>query len=177
MAAPLPPRRHSAVQQGTNNNTTNLYQMIQPNNVNSSSTKQANGDISSMPPPPNPRNRPVPPFPIGVPVLPSNAANIAGQYVYATTQQQYQQLRHTGEIHNSSYDWILEVKICLFLGMIPSPPPRTNQQQQQPRLYPQTHNLAEMARLHRLGRAYSHEGVISDIDIYYPDEDGKKLNN
>lgn len=62
--------------------------------------------------------------------------------------------------------------------MIPSPPPRTNQQQQQqPRLYPQTHNLAEMARLHRLGRAYSHEGVISDIDIYYPDEDGKKLNN
>jgi hypothetical protein len=59
--------------------------------------------------------------------------------------------------------------------MIPSPPPpRTNQQQ--PRLYPQTpHNLAEMARLHhhRLGRAYSHEGVISDIDIYYPDEDGK----
>jgi hypothetical protein len=62
--------------------------------------------------------------------------------------------------------------------MIPSPPPpRTNQQQQQQqqqRMYPQTHNLAEMARLHhRLGRAYSHEGVISDIDIYYPDEDGK----
>lgn len=64
--------------------------------------------------------------------------------------------------------------------MIPSPPPRTNQ----PRiLYPQTHNLAEIARLqHRLGRAYSHEGVINDIDIYYPDEDGKfnsknNLNN
>lgn len=62
--------------------------------------------------------------------------------------------------------------------MIPSPPPRSNQQQQQSRLYPQTHNLAEMARLHRLGRAYSHEGVISDIDIYYPDEDGNddKIN-
>jgi hypothetical protein len=34
-----------------------------------------------------------------------------------------------------------------------------------------------MARLHRLGRAYSHEGVIEsslgDIGIYYnPDEDG-----
>jgi hypothetical protein len=33
-----------------------------------------------------------------------------------------------------------------------------------------------MARL-RLGRAYSHEGVIDsalgDINIYYPDEDGK----
>lgn len=60
--------------------------------------------------------------------------------------------------------------------MIPSPPPRTNQQQQQ-RYHPQAHNLAEMARLHRLGRAYSHEGVIEsslgDIDIYYPDEDGK----
>lgn len=63
--------------------------------------------------------------------------------------------------------------------MIPSPPPRTNQ-----RYHPQqtTHsnNLAEMARLHRLGRAYSHEGVIesslgADIDIYYPDEDGKFL--
>lgn len=34
-----------------------------------------------------------------------------------------------------------------------------------------------MARLHRLGRAYSHEGVIEsslgDIEIYYPDDDGK----
>lgn len=62
--------------------------------------------------------------------------------------------------------------------MIPSPPPRSNQQpQQQPRIYPQQHNLAEMARLHRLGRAYSHEGVISDIDIYYPDEDGNVLDD
>lgn len=97
MAAPLPPRRHSAVQQGSNN--TNLYQ-FQPNSVNSSSTKQANGDLSSsMPPPPNPRTRPIPPFPIGVPVLPASA----GQYVFATSQQQqqqYQQLRHTGELLN-----------------------------------------------------------------------------
>ena len=61
--------------------------------------------------------------------------------------------------------------------MIPSPPPRSNQQQQQQaRIYPQ--NLADMARLHRLGRAYSHEGVINDIDIYYhPDEDGNLLND
>lgn len=58
--------------------------------------------------------------------------------------------------------------------MIPSPPPRNA-----PRYHPQSHNLAEMARLHRLGRAYSHEGVIEsslgDIGIYYnPDEDGKQ---
>lgn len=94
IAAPLPPRRHSAVQ---GSNTSTLYQMIQPNSVNSSSTKQANGDISAMPPPPNPRTRPVPPFPISVPVLPSGVPNVAGQYVYTTSQQQYQQLRHTGE--------------------------------------------------------------------------------
>lgn len=95
MAAPLPPRRHSAVQQGSTT-TTNLYTLIPPNSVNSSSTKQANGDI--MPPPPNPRSRPVP-FPIGVPVLPVASANVAGQYnhLYATSQQQYQQLRHTGD--------------------------------------------------------------------------------
>lgn len=57
--------------------------------------------------------------------------------------------------------------------MIPSPPPRNT-----PRYQLQSHNLAEMARLHRLGRAYSHEGVIEsslgDIEIYYPDEDGKQ---
>lgn len=33
--------------------------------------------------------------------------------------------------------------------------------------------------MHRLGRAYSHEGVIEsslgDIGIYYPDEDGELL--
>jgi hypothetical protein len=93
MAAPLPPRRHSAVQQGSN--STNLYQ-FQPNNVNSTSTKQANGDLTSMPPPPNPRSRP--PFPIGIPVLPNSnmsGANVAGYNIYAS-QQQYQQLRHTG---------------------------------------------------------------------------------
>ncbi|KAG5670991.1 hypothetical protein PVAND_001216 [Polypedilum vanderplanki] len=152
MAAPLPPRRHSAVQQGT---TTNLYQ-FQPNNINSTSTKQVNGDLTSisMPPPPNPRSRP--PFPINIPVLSNSSiqvgANVAGYNIYAS-QQQYQQMRHT--------------------GMIPSPPPRANQQQQ--RYHPQSHNLTEMARLHRIGRAYSHEGVIEsslgDIDIYYPDED------
>lgn len=58
--------------------------------------------------------------------------------------------------------------------MIPSPPPRSTA-----RYHPQTHNLAEMARLHRLGRAYSHEGVIEsslgDIEIFYPDEDGKLI--
>lgn len=108
MAAPLPPRRHSAVQQGSNNNTsnninnnTNLYQLIQPNSVNtSSSTKQANGDLS-MPPPPNPRSRP-PPFPIGIPVLPNPnmnvGTNVAGYNIYAS-QPQFQQMRHTGKIN------------------------------------------------------------------------------
>ena len=97
MAAPLPPRRHSAVQQGSNNNT-NLYQLIQPNSVNNSSTKQANGDLSAMPPPPNPRTRVVQqPFPIGIPVLPNvSGANVAGYNIYAS-QQSYQQLRHTGK--------------------------------------------------------------------------------
>ncbi len=92
MPAPLPPRRHSAVQQGSANTPTNLFQMIPPNSVNCST--KSNGD---MPPPPNPRTRPVP-FPIGVPVIPGVAnANVAGQYnLYATSQQQYQQLRHTG---------------------------------------------------------------------------------
>lgn len=100
MAAPLPPRRHSAVQQGSNN--TNLYQLIQPNSVNNSSTKQANGDLSAMPPPPNPRTRVVnQPFSIGIPVLPNaninvSGANVAGYNIYAS-QQSYQQLRHTGK--------------------------------------------------------------------------------
>lgn len=62
--------------------------------------------------------------------------------------------------------------------MIPSPPPRSNQHH---RYHPQAHNLAEMARLQRLGRAYSHEGVIEsslgDIDIYYPDEEGECVYN
>lgn len=59
------------------------------------------------------------------------------------------------------------------VGMIPSPPPRNT-----PRYQLQPHNLAEMARLHRMGRAYSHEGVIEsslgDIEIYYPD-DGERF--
>lgn len=98
MAAPLPPRRHSAVQQGSNNNT-NLYQMIQPNSVNSTSTKH--GD---MPPPPNPRTRVVQQqFSIGIPVLPNSnitvpGQNVAGYSIFAS-QQSYQQLRHTGELN------------------------------------------------------------------------------
>lgn len=45
--------------------------------------------------------------------------------------------------------------------MMPPPPPRTR--------HPPTYNVAaQMARLQRLGRAHSHEGVTS----YYHDEDG-----
>lgn len=58
--------------------------------------------------------------------------------------------------------------------MIPSPPPRNTRYHQQQQ---QSHNLAEMARLHRMGRAYSHEGVIessiNDIEIFYPGDDGE----
>jgi hypothetical protein len=68
--------------------------------------------------------------------------------------------------------------VLYFSGMIPSPPPRNtryHQQQQQQ----QSHNLAEMARLQRMGRAYSHEGVIessiNDIEIFYPGDDGEFL--
>lgn len=89
-AAPLPPRRHSAVQQGTGNV---YHQQLIPANV-----KQANGDIAAMPPPPNPRTRP---FPIAVPVLqgPSVAgANVAGYNMFASQQQQQlNQLRHAGK--------------------------------------------------------------------------------
>lgn len=83
ISAPLPPRRHSAVQQGTN--SSNLYhqQMMQTNT--NLSTKQANGDISAMPPPPNPRTRAVP-FP-----TPYN--------IYTSQQQQFNQLRQVGEFH------------------------------------------------------------------------------
>lgn len=79
IAAPLPPRRHSAVQQGSN--SSNLYnqQMIQTNT--NSSTKQANGDLSAMPPPPNPRTR----------VVPFPSANV-GSVGY-----NYQQMRHAGK--------------------------------------------------------------------------------
>lgn len=91
VAAPLPPRRHSAVQQGTN--STNLYHH-QPTN-----TKQANGDISAMPPPPNPRTRAVP-FPIAVPI--NNVG--AGYNIYATQQQhQLNQLRHAGKSQTNNW--------------------------------------------------------------------------
>lgn len=53
---------------------------------------------------------------------------------------------------------------------VPSPPPRNLQRQCPPPGY----NLAtQMARLHRLGRAHSHEGVTSDVYYQTPDEDGK----
>lgn len=98
-AVPLPPRRHSAVQQGSSN-PSNLYpQMIPPNS--SSSTKQANGDIASMPPPPVPRSRPVP-YPVAVPVIPSGAnSNVPGYNMFPTQQQQqqFQQMRHAGKLH------------------------------------------------------------------------------
>ena len=69
------------------------------------------------------------------------------------------------------------INLLLFPGMIPSPPPRNA-----PRYHPQPHNLADMARIHRMGRAYSHEGVIDsslgDIGIYYnPDEDGSLIES
>lgn len=60
--------------------------------------------------------------------------------------------------------------------MIPSPPPRNNA-----RYHAQNHNMADIARLHlhRMGRAYSHEGVIessiNDIEIFYPGDDGEKV--
>jgi hypothetical protein len=64
--------------------------------------------------------------------------------------------------------------LCRFVGMIPSPPPRNTRYHQQQQ---QSHNLAEMARLQRMGRAYSHEGVIessiNDIEIFYPGDDGE----
>lgn len=93
-AVPLPPRRHSAVQQGSSGSN-NIYstQLISPN---SSSTKQANGDISSMPPPPIPRSRPVP-YPVAVPVIPGSNPNVSGYNIHSSQQQQYQQMRHAGE--------------------------------------------------------------------------------
>lgn len=89
----VPPRRHSAVQQSSG--STNIYstQMISPN---SSSTKAANGDISSMPPPPIPRSRPIP-YPVAVPVIPGSNPNVSGYNMHTTQQQQqYQQMRHAG---------------------------------------------------------------------------------
>jgi hypothetical protein len=68
------------------------------------------------------------------------------------------------------------IKTFSSAGMIPSPPPRNNA-----RYHPQNHNMADIARLHlhRMGRAYSHEGVIessiNDIEIFYPGDDGELL--
>lgn len=65
------------------------------------------------------------------------------------------------------------LKLYRFAGMIPSPPPRNNA-----RYHPQNHSM-DIARLHlhRMGRAYSHEGVIessiNDIEIFYPGDDGE----
>jgi hypothetical protein len=155
MTAPLPPRRHSAVQQGSN--TSNLYHPM-----NNSGTV-GNGE---MPPPPNPRTRPFPTMPAAPNA--NVSANVAGYNLY-TTQQHFNQMRHTGTmIHPKLFLHLFT--IIQILGMIPSPPPRNSN-----RYHPQ--NLAEMARLHRIGRAYSHEGVIDsslgDVEIYYPVEDGK----
>lgn len=92
-AAPLPPRRHSAVQQGSNSTTLYHQQLIQPNSINNLTSKPANGDMLSMPPPPNPRTRGVP-FSI---VAPANTGvNVTGYNIYASQQQQYNQLRHSG---------------------------------------------------------------------------------
>lgn len=79
---PLPPRRHSAVQQGSTANSCHQH-FIQPGLT---SSKQGNGDVSSMPPPPNPRTR--------------NAS--AGYNIYSPQQHQMnQQLRHSGELNES----------------------------------------------------------------------------
>jgi hypothetical protein len=87
VSAPLPPRRHSAVQQGSN--PSNSYH---PNN--SSSTKAGN---TEMPPPPNPRNRSVA-FPVTSSGLPnaSLGAHSSGYIFTSQQQQQYNQMRHAG---------------------------------------------------------------------------------
>lgn len=100
IAAPLPPRRHSAVQQGSNSSTLYHQQLMQPNSISSSTAKQANGDMLSMPPPPNPRTRGVP-FPIAVPNIPG--ANVAGYNIYTSQQQQYSQFRQTGKLLKLSF--------------------------------------------------------------------------
>ena len=93
-AAPPPPRRHSAVQQSSN--SSNLYPM-QPNTVNSLSTKQSNGDISSMPPPTMPPRTRAVPFQLAVPILSGTNSNVAGYNIFASQQQQqFNQLRHVG---------------------------------------------------------------------------------
>lgn len=110
IAAPPPPRRHSAVQQGSN--SSNLYPM-QPNTVNSSSTKQANGDISSMPPPTMPPRTRAVPFPIAVPVL--TGTNVGPGYIYASQQQQFSQLRHVGMCFTFSFVYVTTLNVFLTL--------------------------------------------------------------
>lgn len=166
--APLPPRRHSAVQQGTNLNPYHQH-MSQSNVVANSSGKQANGDISAMPPPPNPRSRNNP-FPI--PMLPPGA-NVENSFLYQQ-QKQLNQMRHAGKFSKTLSK--IEDLSLNFSGLVQAQPARNVPQQ---RYHAQPHNLAEIARLQRLGRSYSHEGVIEsslgDIEIYYPDEDGKSF--
>lgn len=90
VAAPLPPRRHSAVQ---GSNTSNYFhqQLVQPNTGSSLSAKQANGDIISMPPPPNPRTR-------SAPFCVVTGSNPAAYNLYTPQQQShFNQLRHTGK--------------------------------------------------------------------------------
>lgn len=101
IAAPPPPRRHSAVQQGSN--SSNLFPM-QPNAVNNSNTKQAKGDISSMPPPMMPPRTRAVPFPM-VPVFTGSnvGANVAGYNISASQQPHFNQLRHAGKLSCSRH--------------------------------------------------------------------------
>ncbi|CAO1435214.1 unnamed protein product [Diamesa hyperborea] len=91
-------------------------------------------------------------------IQPRRHSSIQGGGSQPNTNLYQQQMIQPNNINNNN-------------SMIPSPPPRNPQ-----RYHPPAYNLAsQMARLHRLGRAHSHEGVTSatvvgDIDIYYPDE-------
>lgn len=98
----IQPRRHSTIQ----GNTGNIYPQSSTSTTNvQSNVKQANGDLNMIPPPPNPRTIPphprTQPFPITVPVLPTNnpanggVPNVAGYNVYAP--QHYNQVRHGGK--------------------------------------------------------------------------------
>jgi hypothetical protein len=96
--APLPPRRHSAVQQGSN--TSNLYHPQPTMNPNNQQNPENGGrgkfvEKCSMPPPPNPRTRPYPPG--------TNAgANVAGYNIYTSHQHQLNQMRHAGKYYSDT---------------------------------------------------------------------------